>query len=121
MSSQEVDYQISIIEDKANPLMERREYKVEVASKTTPKRDVLRKTLASALKTPVERIFVKNVLTSYGTNVTVCKVHVYESAERAKAIEPRHIQLRNLSREERKQAMAAKPAEKSSEAPAAAQ
>ena len=109
MSSQEVAYQISIIEDKVNPLMERRELKIEVASQSTPKRDLLRKSIASSLKVPIERTFVKNVLSSYGKSVSICRVNVYDSDERAKKIEPKYIQLRNLSREERKQALTPAP------------
>ncbi|MCQ5376724.1 MAG: 30S ribosomal protein S24e [Candidatus Methanomethylicia archaeon] len=111
MSSQDASYQISIIEDKMNPIMERRELKIEVASQATPKRDLLRKSIAASLKVPVERVFVKNVVSSFGTNVAICKAHVYESEERGKEIEPKYIQLRNLSRAERKAAMAPAPAE----------
>jgi ribosomal protein S24E len=107
MSSQEVAYQISIIEDKFNPLMERRELKLEIASQATPKRDLLRKSVASSLKVPVERVYIKNVLSSYGKSIAVCKAYVYETAERGKQIEPEYVQHRNLSREERKQAISA--------------
>jgi len=107
MSSQEVAYQISIIEDKFNPLMERRELKLEIASKATPMRDLLRKSVASSLKVPVERVYIKNVLSSYGKSVAVCKAYVYETAERGRQIEPVFVQHRNLSREDRKQAISA--------------
>lgn len=106
MSSQETAYQISIIEEKVNKLMERRELKLEVASTASPRRDLLRKALASALKVPVENVYIRNVISSYGSPVCTCTAHVYEDASRGKAIEPKHIQLRNLSREERKQASA---------------
>jgi ribosomal protein S24E len=124
MSAQEAEYQMSIIEDKANPQVERRELKIEIASKSTPKRDALRKAVATSLKVPIERVFVKSTLSSYGTNISVCKVHVYENDERGKAIEPNYVQLRNLSREERKntinaqlaaKAAASKPGEEKAE------
>jgi ribosomal protein S24E len=116
MSSQETEYQMSIIEDKANPLAERRELKIEVASKSTPKRDAVRKAVASSLKVPIERVFVKSTLSSYGTNISVCKIHVYDSDERGKALEPNYVQLRNLSREERKNAINAQAAAKAAAA-----
>ena len=105
MSAQETEYQMSIIEDRANPLAERRELKIEIASKSTPKRDAVRKAVASSLKVPIERVFVKSTLSSYRTNISVSKVHVYENDERGKVIEPNYVQLRNLSREERKNAL----------------
>ncbi len=109
MSSQEVAYQISIIEDRVNPLMERRELKIEIASQSTPKRDLLRKSIAASLKVPVERVYVKNVLSSFGKSTAVCRVNVYENEDRAKKIEPKYVQLRNLSREERKVALTPAP------------
>lgn len=107
MSTQEVEYQISIIEDRVNPLMERRELKFEVASKSTPKRDQLRKAVASSLKVPIERVFVRNTLSSYGTNTSICKVHIYNDDKRGKNVEPLYIQMRNLSRDDRKNALSA--------------
>ena len=109
MSSQEVAYQISIIEDRVNPLIERRELRIEVASQTTPQRDLLRKSIAASLKVPVERVYVKNVISSYGKSMAVCKVNVYDNEERAKMIEPKYVQLRNLSREDRKAALTPAP------------
>jgi len=120
MSSQEAEYQISIIEDKANPLMERREVKLEVASKSTPRRDILRKAVASSLKVPLERVYVRSSLSSYGTNISICKVHVYDDEERGKQIEQKYVQLRNLSREARKQAAGAQAGAKTESKPAEA-
>lgn len=107
MSSQQAEFQISIIEDKANPLMERRELRLEIASNATPKRDIIRSAIASSLKVPLERVFVRSTLSSFGTNISICKVHVYNDEKRGKSIEPAYIQMRNLSREERKQALSA--------------
>jgi ribosomal protein S24E len=107
MSSQETEYQISIIEDRVNPLMERREMKFEIAAKATPKRDLIRKAVATSLKVPMEKVYVMNTLSTFGTSTSICKVHIYEDAARGKSIEPSYIQLRNLSREERKQSISA--------------
>jgi ribosomal protein S24E len=115
MSSQEAEYQISVIEERINPLMERREVKIEVASKSTPKRDLLRKAVASSLKVPIERVYVRSSLSSYGTNVSICKLHIYDDAGRGKQIEQKYVQLRNLSREERKQTMGAQASAKAEE------
>ncbi|MEM4644254.1 MAG: hypothetical protein QW748_02610 [Candidatus Methanomethylicaceae archaeon] len=113
MSSEE--YQISIIEDKFNPLLERREVKIEVASKSTPKRDLLRKSVAASLKVPLDCVYVRSCLSSFGTNVSVCRVHVYKDPGRAKKLEPKHVQLRNLSREERAQALSSQATSKTGE------
>ena len=112
MSTIGVEYQMSIIEDRVNPLMERRELKFEVASKSTPKRDELRKAIASSLKVPIERVYIRNTISSFGTNISTCRVHIYDDAERAKHVEPEYIQMRNLSRGDRKNALAATVATK---------
>ena len=119
MSSQELEYQISIVEDKVNPLMERREVRIEVASKSTPRRDLLRKAVASSLKVPLEKVYVRSSLSSYGTNISICKVHVYDDEERGKQIEQKYVQMRNLSREARKEAMSAQAGAKAAESKAA--
>jgi ribosomal protein S24E len=120
MSSQEAEYQISFIEEKVNPLMERREVKIEVASKSTPKRDLLRKAVASSLKVPIEQVFVKSSLSSFGTNVSICRLHIYNDAKRAKQIEQKYIQLRNLSRDERKQSLGSQASKAAEQKPAEA-
>ncbi|MCQ5340327.1 MAG: 30S ribosomal protein S24e [Candidatus Methanomethylicota archaeon] len=103
MSSEGV--QISIIDDKYNSVIKRRELKLEIVSKSTPSRDSLRKILADFFKVPIECLFVISCITSFGTNTSICRVHIYNDAEYGKKIEPKHIQLRNLPREERKKLM----------------
>ncbi|MGQ9759106.1 MAG: 30S ribosomal protein S24e [Candidatus Methanomethylicaceae archaeon] len=114
MSSEE--YQISVVEDKFNPLLERREVKIEVASRSTPKRDLIRKAISTSIKVPVECVYVRSCLSSFGTNVSICRVHIYKDPERGKQVEPKYIQLRNLPRSERAKALSSqktqKPAEK---------
>jgi len=122
MSTQQAEFQMSIIEDKANPLMERRELRLEIVSNATPKRDLIRGAIASSLKVSLERVYVRSTLPSFGTSISICKVHVYNDEKRGKSIEPAYIQMRNLSREARKQALsaavakAAKPAEEKAQA-----
>jgi ribosomal protein S24E len=101
--------------------MERRELRFEIASKTTPKRDLIRKAVSSSLKVPIERVFVRSTLSSFGTNISVCKVHIYNDDVRGKMVEPSYIQLRNLSREERKQALGAAAAKAAEAKPAVEQ
>lgn len=110
MTSEE--YQISVIEDRFNPLLERREVKIEVASKSTPKRDLIRRAVSNSLKVPLECVYVRNCLSSFGTNISVCRVHVYKDPERGKYIEPKYIQLRNLPRDEREKALSAQRSSK---------
>ncbi|MCS7097600.1 MAG: hypothetical protein NZ922_01290 [Candidatus Methanomethyliaceae archaeon] len=94
--------QISIIEDKYNPLIERRELTLEVTSKTTPKRVELRKALATIFKVPLDCIYVRSCITSFGTNRSICRIHIYKDAERARQIEPKYIQLRNSEEQSKK-------------------
>jgi ribosomal protein S24E len=100
MSSENI--QISLISDRYNPVIPRREVEVEIVAKGTPSRDTLRKILADFFKVPIDCLFVRSCLTSFGTNISKCRVHIYNDAEYGKKIEPKYIQLRNLPREERK-------------------
>ena len=93
--------QFSIIEDRYNPLIERRELTLEIISKTTPKRVELRKALATIFKVPIDCIYVRSCITSFGTNRSICRVHIYKDAERGKQIEPKYIQQRNSEEQNR--------------------
>lgn len=87
--------QVSIIEDRYNPLIERRELTLEVITRVTPKRVELRKALATIFKVPIDCIYIRSCITSFGTNRSICRIHIYKDAERGKQIEPKYIQQRN--------------------------
>jgi small subunit ribosomal protein S24e len=107
--------EIKILDEKANPLLHRREYSFEVshAEAATPKRDEVRAEIASLTKAPKDRVIIERMRARYGTATTRGEAMVYETADAAKSIEREHILVRNGLKEK-----AAKAAAPAAEAPA---
>lgn len=112
--------EIKILEDRANPLLKRHEYRFEIAhaSAATPTRDSVRGELSKLLKAPKDRVIVERMRARFGTAVTRGDALVYESAEVAKATEREHILVRNGLKEKVAKATAT-PAERAKGEPAA--
>ena len=110
--------EIKILEEHANPLLKRHEYRFEVAHATaaTPSRDAVRNELAKVVKAPKDRVIIERMHARYGTAVTRGDAMVYESSEAARVTEREHILVRNGLKER-----AAKAAAPAAEAPAKAE
>ncbi len=89
--------EIKILEEHANPLLKRHEYRFEVAHATaaTPSRDAVRSELAKVVKAPKDRVIIERMHARYGTAVTRGDAMVYDSSEAAKVTEREHILVRN--------------------------
>ena len=89
--------EIKIIEDRANPLLKRHEYRFEVehATAATPTRDAVRDALSKLMRAPKDRVIIERMRARYGTAVTRGDALVYENAEAAKSTERAHILVRN--------------------------
>ncbi len=89
--------EITILEDRPNPLMKRREYRFEVAHATaaTPSRESVRGELSKLVKAPKDRIVVERMAARYGTATSRGDALVYESADAALSITREHILVRN--------------------------
>jgi len=89
--------EIRILEERANPLLHRREYRFEVAHATTatPKRDEVRAELAKLVKTPKDRVIVERMHARFGTAVSRGDANVYETVDALKRITRDHILVRH--------------------------
>ena len=90
---------IKITSKEYNPLLKRREVAFEVDHKETggtPPRFEVRKKLAAMLKTDLELVYVKKMVTKTGSMVAVGEANAYDSVENAKLVEPEYIVARNL-------------------------
>jgi small subunit ribosomal protein S24e len=89
--------EIRILEERANPLLKRQEYRFEVdhATAATPTRDAVRSELAKLVKAPKDRVIVERMRARYGRATSRGEALVYESADAAKAISRSHILVRN--------------------------
>ncbi len=101
--------EIKILEDRANPLLHRHEYRFEVAHPTaaTPTRDAVRGELSKLVKAPKERVVIERMRARYGTAVSRGEALVYESADAAKSISRAHILVRNGLKEKEAKTAAA--------------
>jgi len=111
--------EVDIISENKNPLLKRKEIQFRVdhdQAGSTPPRLETRKAVAAALKTGVDVVFVKKLVTKTGTHVAFGVANVYDSVEQAKLIEPDYIVKRNIPpaekpKEEAKEQKQEKPKE----------
>jgi small subunit ribosomal protein S24e len=111
--------EIKVLEEKANPLLKRREFSFEISHATaaTPKREEVRAEFAKVAQAPKDRVIIERMHARFGTATTRGEAMVYETAEAAKAIAREHILVRNGLKE--KAAKAAPAPATATEAPAA--
>ncbi len=89
--------EIKVLEERANPLMKRHEYRFEVAHPTasTPTRDAVRSEISKLVKASKDRVIIERMRARFGTAVTRGDAFVYDSADAAKLTTREHILVRN--------------------------
>ena len=113
--------EIRILEERANPLLHRREFRFEVAhaAAATPKRDEVRAELAKLVRAPKDRVIVERMHARFGTAVSRGDANVYETADALTKITREHILVRHGLKEKATKAAPAAGATEAA-APAAA-
>jgi ribosomal protein S24E len=96
--------EFKVKQDTYNALLGRKELSLDVDHDNagSPSRTSLRDAVAAKYGTKIENVFVVGIDTKTGTQTSICEVQVYDDAEVAKKLVPKHIQFRNLHSEERK-------------------
>ncbi len=86
-------YDCEIVEERYNPLIKRREIIINVfhGGEGTPSRGFLKKAVATLYGIDPGLVYIRSVKTEYGMGVSIARVHIYESAERARLFEPEYI------------------------------
>lgn len=90
---------ITILSQKQNPLLKRKEIAFEVDHNKegkTSSRNELRKNLAKMLDTKPELVFISKIETTTGAMTAKAKANAYESIAQAELIERKHIIARNV-------------------------
>jgi len=92
---------LKIVEERANPLLERTEYlfRADHATAATPTRDTVRTELAKLLKVPKDRLVVERMNARFGTAVTEGVAVAYQSTEARDRLVREHILVRNKIKE----------------------
>ena len=87
---------IQIIEDKNNPLLNRREVVFKVNHESaTPSRKSIVDRIAATMNSKEGLVIVDNLRTEFGKRETIGYAKIYEAAERANQVERKHITERN--------------------------
>ena len=79
---------ISIIEEKKNPLFNRKEIKFQIESNITPSYAELEKLITEKFSTHAENIAIKKINGKFGSNNFTVEVNVYNSKKDRDETEP---------------------------------
>lgn len=94
---------LEVLEEKANPVVGRKEAKLLVHHEGagTPDRLTVRKLASDHFKAPYDRVYVKSISTRTGGSSALCSVEIYDDASAAKKFVPAYLKNRNLPKAER--------------------
>lgn len=98
--------EITKVSESYNPVFKRKElsFFIDNVSKSTPKLYEARVSLAKEHSANEDAAYILRLDTETGTNRSYGKAEIYDSAETAKKVVPKHIQMRNApSRREKKE------------------
>lgn len=89
--------EVKILEERANPLLKRVEYRFEVehATASTPTRDAVRTEVAKAVRVPKDRVIIERMQSRFGVARSRGDAAAYQSADALKAVVREHILVRN--------------------------
>lgn len=94
---------IEIINEHKNPLLGRRDAKIQVhhEGSGTPDRLAIRKMASDHFKVPTEKVYVRSVQTRTGGSSALAQVEIYDDSKIAESIIPSYIKNRNLPKDQR--------------------
>ncbi|HMK47377.1 MAG TPA: 30S ribosomal protein S24e [Methanocella sp.] len=88
--------EIKVLEEKKNPLLQRREVKFSVSHNLgTPSRQEIKDKIAAYLNSKPELVIIERMRTQFGKRETRGYAKIYETPERLKRVETEHIVQRN--------------------------
>ena len=98
-----MSFEIEIIEEKKNPLIDRIEltFRVDHFGASTPNRLDIKKKISALQGSDEKLTIVKKLDTRFGASYSIGKVYIYDNAKELQFFEPFHIKVRNLEKENR--------------------
>lgn len=89
--------EVTILEEKENPLLDRKDLKVKIThDAATPKILEVREKLAAMLGVDKETLILDSFKSKFGARESIGFAKVYKTKERALQVEPRHRLEKNL-------------------------
>jgi ribosomal protein S24E len=100
-----MSFQIEILDEKKNPLIDRVELKVKIDhfGNGTPNRLEVKKKIASMQGSNEKLTIIKDIQTYFGSTQDLAKIYIYENEKELEFFEPFHIKVRNLPKEKREE------------------
>ena len=93
---QNTDMEIQILEEKDNPLMERKEIQLRVIQDAgSPKLNEVRKKIAAQLSLDESLFVIQHMYAEFGMNESRCMLKIYNTKERLKVVEAAHVLKKN--------------------------
>jgi len=94
---------IKVLEEKKNPLLQRREVKFSVSHNLgTPSREEIKAKIAAYLNSKPELVIIDHMRSEFGKRETRGYAKIYETEEHMKKTETEHIVQRNARKEPKK-------------------
>lgn len=91
-----ISMEIKVLEEKNNPLLQRREIQFNVSHNLgTPSREEIKGKLAAYLNSKPELVIIERMKSDFGRRETKGYAKIYESVDRLKNVETEHIIQRN--------------------------
>lgn len=88
--------EIQILEEKNNPLLERREIQLRIIQDAgSPKIADVRRKIAAQLSLDESLFVIQNMKAEYGMNESRCLLKVYRSKDRLQTVEANHVIKKN--------------------------
>ncbi|MBI5253241.1 MAG: 30S ribosomal protein S24e [Euryarchaeota archaeon] len=110
--------EVTILEEKENPLLDRKELRVKVVhDAATPRISEVRDKMVAMLGVDKETLILDSLKSRFGARESIGFVKVYKTKERALKVEPRHRLEKNLLVEKTKREEKPKAAPKKKEEP----
>ena len=94
---------LQILDEKVNPLLERREVRliIQHLGAGTPERVTVRKMASDHYKTSMEQVYVRSIATRTGGSNAVCVIEVYDKPQVKGKSVPAFVKNRNLPKDQR--------------------
>ena len=98
-------FDLEIIDEKKNPLIDRVELKVKIEhfGKTTPNRLEIKSKIAAMKGSDEKLTIIKDIKTHFGSTSDIGTIYIYDNSQDLKYYEPFHIQVRNLPKDKREE------------------
>jgi ribosomal protein S24E len=98
-----MSFNIEILEQKRNPLIDRLELKVRIShfNKGSPNRLDIKKKVAEMKKADDKLTLIKKIKSHFGSTEDIGTIYIYDNSNELDYYEPFHLKVRNLTKEKR--------------------